>query len=204
MTTNDFVKPADKIESVDPKAAPIERTAAAQESTTLLNNSDSLPILIQGSVVNPTDAIQPLALVDNGHDVPADEHFVHHAPGHEHELEHVHGHGHGHVHVHRTHDSSDQTTTASTDVTAQKPALAADALSDPAIMARLAQENPGLAAQLAMQNPAMATLLVNDNPGLALQLASQNPALAAQLAAQNPAMEAQLVAQGLIAKKTEA
>jgi hypothetical protein len=31
MTTNDFDKPADRVESVDPKGAPIERTAATQD-----------------------------------------------------------------------------------------------------------------------------------------------------------------------------
>ncbi len=176
-----------KVEAAAITGANVEKTAAAVEAAKLLSNVDSLPVLHQGSAQKPDDPIQPLALTDQGKEVPATEHLLHHA-----------GHGHGHGHHHGS-DASDQAAVPG-ETTAQKPPLAAEAVNDPALMALLAKQDPGLAAQLAAQNPAMASQLAKDNPGLAMQLASQNPALAAQLAAQNPALAAQLAAQGLIAK----
>ena len=181
--TNDF-KPEQRVEAT--KAAVVtERTQAAVESTKLLSNADSLPVLHQGEVQNPGDPIQPLALTDQGTEVPETEHLLHHA-GH---------HGGGR---HRGHHDAGDAVVASGDTPPDKASLAAEALLDPAMMLTLAKDNPGLAAQLASQNPGLATELAKENPGLAMQLASQNPALAAQLAAQNPAMAAQLAAQGLI------
>jgi hypothetical protein len=189
---NEFVNPTEKTEAIITKAAPQERTEAANEATKLLNTADSLPVLREGAAPNPSDSIQPLALVDHGQELPPTEHLLHNA------------HGHGPGHHHGANGSGDQTVASSTDTTAQKPALGAEAINDPAMMALLAKENPGLAAQLGAQNLAMALQLAQESPGLALQLATQNPGLAPLLAAQNPALAAQFEAQGLISKKAEA
>jgi hypothetical protein len=159
-------------------------TQARREAVRSLNNPDSLALFEENAWQNPGDPLQPLAVMDHGQNVAAEEH---------------HGHSHGkHSHPHSGDDTA-PAATAATDTSGQNllvkdsmlaalnPAEAIQlAAMDPAALAQLAALNPGEAVQAAALNPALAAQLAASNSGYAAMLWSQNPTLAKGLGIRNP------------------